>query len=317
MSQLIDELETRYADLPDVIAYLETVQQDIVENAEEFLPSQAAQDPASALRRGLTEAHFFRRYRVNVLVDHSGTRGAPVVYEDHPTHPNLVGSIEHISQLGTLVTDFNLIKAGGLHRANGGYLIIDARRILLAAVRLGGAQARAALPPDPHRVAGPEPRLTTTVSLEPEPIPLDLKVVLIGDRLLYYLLAQYDPDLRELFKVAADFEERVERTPEGEALYARLLGNLAEEGRAARPRPHGRGPRHRARLAARRGRREAVAPRSRTSATCCARPTTSPAKAEREAICARGRRARHRRPHPPGRPRRASASRRRSAAAPS
>ncbi len=230
VGRLIDELRDRHADLPEVLAHLEAVQASVVENAEEFLPAQQSpQDPAASLRRALGEAPSVRRYKVNLLVDHKASEGAPVVYVDHPTHTNLMGLIEHLSHLGTLVTDFNLIKAGGLHRANGGYLVVDARRVLLQPYTW--QELKRALRSHQIRIETLAQSLgaTTTVSLEPEPIPLDVKIVMIGDRMLYYMLAQHDNDLRDLFKVAADFEERVDRTPEGERLYAQLIGKTARK----------------------------------------------------------------------------------------
>jgi len=160
-------------------------------------------------------------------VDHSETKGAPVVYEDHPTFLNLIGRIEHIAQMGALITDFNLIKPGALHRANGGYLIVDAREVLLQPYAWEGLKL--ALRSRELRIEslGQALSLISTVSLEPEPIPLDVKIVLIGERLLYYLLYQYDPDFSELFKVEADFNEELVRTPENTQLYARLIATMA------------------------------------------------------------------------------------------
>jgi len=166
---------------------------------------------------------------VNVLVDHSESKGAPVVYEDHPTYNNLIGRIEHIAHMGALVTDFNLIKPGALHRANGGYLILDARQLLLQPYAWDGLKR--ALRSREVRIESLSQvlSLVSTVSLEPEPIPLDVKVVLIGERLLYYLLYQLDPDFGELFKVEADFNEEIPRTPENNLLYARLIGTIARK----------------------------------------------------------------------------------------
>ena len=168
-----------------------------------------------------------RRYEVNVLVTQPSASGAPVVYEDHPTHANLVGRVEHVAELGNLVTDFTLVQAGALHRANGGYLIVDARRLLLQP--LAWDELKRALRSRVIRIesVGQALSLNATASLEPEPIPLEVKVVLLGERHLYYLLSQLDPEFPELFKVAADFEEEIERTAEGEQLYARLLGTFA------------------------------------------------------------------------------------------
>ena len=219
-----------------------------------------------------------------MLVTQTSPSGAPVVYEDHPTHPNLVGRVEHVAELGNLVTDFTLIQAGALHRANGGYLIVDARRLLLQP--LAWDELKRALRSKGIRIEsiGQALSLTATASLEPEPIPLDAKVVLLGERNLYYMLSQLDPEFPELFKVAADFEEEIERTGEGEQLYARLLGTFARReglrpldrgavvardraglapggrrGEAAGPRGDGGGPAARGRPPGGRGRAEVVA----------------------------------------------------------
>jgi len=228
VGHLIDELREKYAELPDVVDYLNAVQQDVIENVDEFRkPEEAPQVMGIPLPRSLIGPPLFRRYQVNVLVDHSESKGAPVIYEDHPTYNNLIGRIEHIAQMGALVTDFNLIKPGALHRANSGYLILDARQLLLQPYAWDGLKR--ALRSREVRIEplGQALSLVSTVSLEPQPIPLDVKVVLIGERLLYYLLYQLDPDFGELFKVEADFNEEMARTPENNLLYARLIGTMA------------------------------------------------------------------------------------------
>ena len=138
---------------------------------------------------------------------------APIVEELHPTLGNLLGSIEYVSQHGVLFTNFRLIKAGAMHRANGGYLLLDVRSLLMEpfswpALKRALRQREIRIEDVGHFIG-----LTTTVSLEPDPIPLDVKVVLFGDRLLYYLLAALDPDFAEHFKVLADFEDDVDRSP--------------------------------------------------------------------------------------------------------
>jgi len=227
-SHLIDEVRARWADVPAVLEHLAEVQKDVVDNAEDFLPPPEGANAMKALLGGRVGDHKqARRYQVNVLVSQPSERGAPVVYEDHPTHPNLVGRVEHVAEMGNLVTDFTLVQAGALHRANGGYLIVDARRLLQQP--LAWDELKRSLRSRVIRIEslGQALSLTATASLEPEPIPLEAKVVLLGERYLYYLLSQADPEFPELFKVAADFEEEIERTGEGEQLYARLLGTFA------------------------------------------------------------------------------------------
>lgn len=170
-----------------------------------------------------------RRYWVNALIGDGEPGGAPVVYEDNPTCQNLIGRVEYVSQMGALVTDFNLIMPGALHRANGGYLILDAREVLLQPYAWEGLKR--ALRSRQIRIEslGQALGLVSTVWLEPEPIPLDIKVILLGDRLLYYLLCSLDPDFGELFKVEADFDDRTARTSENEMLYARFMGAVARQ----------------------------------------------------------------------------------------
>ena len=217
-----------YADLPEVGKYLDAVEHDIKENVDDFL-TPAAPPPEAPTRRcpapvvrEIEDARF-RRYQVNVIVDNGGRHGAPVIYEDNPTHQTLVGRVEHLARFGALVTDFNLLTPGALHRANGGYLVLDAQKLLTG--NLGWASLKRALNAGQIRIETLEQLLSmaTTVSLQPEPIPLDLKVVLVGPPALYYLLSAQDEEFAELFKIAADFEDRVERTPETTLLYARMI----------------------------------------------------------------------------------------------
>jgi predicted ATP-dependent protease len=227
---LVHELSERYAAYPKVVEYLQAVQKDVVENAEVFLPSEEKPpDLASLLQGGGGGSAALGHYRVNVVVDHSGTQGAPVVYEDNPTYQNLIGRVEYLAQMGALLTDFNLIKGGALLQANGGYLILDARKVLTQPYAWEGLKR--ALQSKQVRLEPPGQALSliSTVSLEPEPIPLQLKIALVGEPMLYYLLYQMDPDFGELFKVAADFGERMDRDGAGQQLYARLLATLVRQ----------------------------------------------------------------------------------------
>ena len=224
VGHLLDVVRKHYTDLPDVLEYLRAVEQDILENVDDFLASgRPGGGEGAAMGPMPMEPPSFRRYQVNVMVDNGARKGAPVVYEDHPTHQTLVGRIEHLARFGALVTDFNLLVPGALHRANGGYLVLDIERLLAGS--FGYDSLKRALRSGEIRTVSLEHLLSlaSTVSLEPEPIPLDVKVVLIGAPLFYYLLAELDPDFKELFKVAADFEESVARTEATTALYARVI----------------------------------------------------------------------------------------------
>jgi len=230
VGQHVAELTEKYRDLRRVLDYVEAVQQDVIDNAEDFIK---AREPQAGIMGGPPETPSFRRYQVNLIVDHGDREGSLIVKEDHPTYQNLIGRVDHIAQFGTLVTDFALIKAGALHRANGGYLLLDARKLLMQPFSWEGLKR--ALSNGEIRIESLAEMysLVSTVSLSPEPIPLNVKVVLFGDRFIYYLLQAYDPDFRQLFKVAADFEERFERTPENDRLFAQLIATIAGEKKLA------------------------------------------------------------------------------------
>ena len=226
VEHMMNELRAKYADFPEVLKYFDTVQKDMVENGDDFRKQKE-----SITLSGITfvSHETFNRYQVNVLVTNGKTSGAPIVSEDNPTYSNLIGRVEHIAQLGALVTDFTLIKAGALHHANGGYLLLDIRKVLMQPFAWEGLKRALQSREIYIESLGQMYSLVSTVSLEPEPIPLDAKIVLFGDRLLYYLLQEYDPEFGELFKVAADFEERIERNADSHLLYARLIATLARK----------------------------------------------------------------------------------------
>lgn len=226
VDHLIAELEAEYADLPEVVRHLADVRRDLIDSAAQ--PRQPAEGaPEAAEPAGEQTPAWLRRYQANLVVGHDGEVGAPVVIEDNPTYQNLVGRVEYLSHFGALVTDFNLIKAGSLHEANGGYLMIDAHKLLTQPLAWD-ALKRALVSRRLHiNSVGQMMGLVSTVSLDPESIPLDVKVVLFGERTLYYLLYEWDPDFRELFKVAADFEEAVDLDEETLRLYARLIATVA------------------------------------------------------------------------------------------
>lgn len=230
VSILIDDLASKYADQPAVQQYLASVKADVVGHADDFrrAAGDEEQGPIPALFGRIDSVvDPLSRYQVNVLDGHDGVAGAPVVYEDRPTFQNLIGRIEHIAQMGTLVTHFTLIKPGALHRANGGYLILDARRLLMEPFAWEGLKRALRARAIRVEALSESLSLVSTVSLDPEPIPLQVKVVLIGEPLLYYLLHEHDPDFRELFKVAVEFESVLDRSAESDREYARLIGTLA------------------------------------------------------------------------------------------
>jgi len=219
----IDDLIEKYAKQEAVLSYLNDVQKDIIEHVLDFLPRSEKMLPFMELAQ---ESNPLKRYCVNLMVDFSGKKAAPVIYEDHPNYSNLVGRIDHQAYMGSLVTDFTMIKPGALHKANGGYLIIDARKLLFQPYAWD--TLKRTLQSGEIRIESLERALSliSATSLEPEPIPLNIKLILMGEPLIYYLLCEYDPEFHDLFKIAADFDQSVSRE-DNDHDYARLLATIA------------------------------------------------------------------------------------------
>ncbi len=199
IAPLFNELHQKYQSLANVLTYLTNVQRDVIEHVDDFVETEDKTPPSTlGIASSIQAKPLFASYEVNVFIDHSGSAGAPVIYENQPSYNNLIGRIEHVSQMGTLLTDFSLIKPGALHQANGGYLLLEARKVLMQPYAWEGLKH--ALRAQQIRIEslGQMVSIISTVSLEPEPIPLEVKVVLIGERHLYYLLYNHDPDFSEL-----------------------------------------------------------------------------------------------------------------------
>jgi lon-related putative ATP-dependent protease len=222
---LVDELIQKYSDIPVVAEHLEKMQGDIVDNVGLFLQAPDGQGQPAQIQQVMEskESAAMRRYAINVLVDRSELSGAPVVFEDKPSFVELIGRIEHESEFGSLVTNFSLIRAGALHRANGGYLVLDAAKLLAFPLAWDGLKRALKSRELRIRSLADDIGLVSTVTLEPEPIPLDLKVILVGERIYYYLLERYDPEFSELFKIQADFEDQMTRSEENVESLARWM----------------------------------------------------------------------------------------------
>jgi len=218
----VDETKARYADLPAVAAYLEAVRSAVIENADAFRTREDA-DPNAAM----AQADALARYEVNLLVDAGGSDGTPIVDADLPTFQNLVGRVDHLARFGMLVTDFRHIKAGLLHRANGGYLLVDALKLLTQPFAWN-ALKRALLAREVRIEAMAEMvGMVSTVQLEPQPIPLELKVVLFGDRALCQLLQDNDPEFGQLFRAVADMDDDLPRAADTQRALAASLARQA------------------------------------------------------------------------------------------
>jgi lon-related putative ATP-dependent protease len=225
--EALDDIKASFADVPAALAHLEAAHKDLVRNVGLFLASSEEESQIVKQPVDTSRDPRFRRYMVNVVVGNGEERAhAPIVEEINPTYPNLIGRIDHIAQMGALMTDFLLIKSGALHRANGGNLLLDARKLLQSPFAYEALKraikAQEIRIEQPAETAG----FISTQTLDPEPIPLDVKVVLTGDRELYYLLSQHDPDFLGLFKVQADFDDTITRSSENYRDYARVMASI-------------------------------------------------------------------------------------------
>ncbi|MFA7199650.1 MAG: ATP-binding protein, partial [Methanoculleus sp.] len=228
IGNLVAELKEKYADVPEVPEYIDAVQNDILENLQAFLgvPEQPGAPPQfQAFIRELP----FRKYDVNVVVDNADVKGAPVIVEQNPTFQNLLGKIEKEVQFGIFTTDFTMIRPGSLHKANGGYLVLSVEDLLRNPFSWDGLKT--ALKTGEAVVEEPGERMgfIAAKTIKPEPIPLDIKVTLIGTPMLYHLFYQMDPDFKELFKVKADFDTVMDRNDENAGKYADFMCNLVRE----------------------------------------------------------------------------------------
>jgi len=230
ISHLFEELRNKYSQLPQVVDYLKEIEHDIIENFGQFKsePRTSESDPIAAMQ-ALARKQALTKYEVNVLVDNSELKGAPVILELNPTFNNLFGRIEKEAQFGALYTDFTMIKSGSLHQANGGYLVVRIEDILTNFQSWEGLKRTIRDGKLVIEEVGERLGFMATKSLKPEPIPLDIKVVVIGEPLFYYLLLRLDSEFKELFKVKADFDTRMDKTEANLKDYAAVICRLCRE----------------------------------------------------------------------------------------
>jgi len=227
------QLKSHYEGLDKVLAHIDAVKADVVENLDAFQNSSGQKK--AALPFPVPQADPFKKYAVNLLVDNTETEGAPVIVEQNATYPNLFGAIERKVQMGVAMTDFSMIKPGSLHRANGGYLVLDANNLF----RLGvswealkiAIKRREIRIEDPWQMLG----YSTTEGLRPEPVPFRIKLIIIGSPYIYELLHHYDEDFAKLFNVKADFGMQMDRTPEHEQEFARFVGACCKQDPSVHP----------------------------------------------------------------------------------
>lgn len=229
VGHLLDGLKTKYKEHPKVKKYLDDVQEDIVSNLEMFKAKERRPAiPVPGLEVLMPEPTL-ERYKVNLLVDNCKMKGAPVVIETNPTHYNLMGRMEYRGQFGAVVTDFTMLKAGAIHRANGGYLVLHALDVLTNFMSWDALKRVLESKEIKIQNIGEQFRLFPAATLEPDPIPVNIKVILIGSPLIYYLLYQYDEDFRDLFKVRADFDVEMENTRQQTRRYATFVAARCKE----------------------------------------------------------------------------------------
>lgn len=224
IESLLEELKGKYKKNSDVIEHLEAVKNDIIENLGEFLKVSNHKNRITS-----TPAHNFLEYDVNIITDNTDADGAPIVMELNPTYNNLFGKVEHESDMGTLVTNFTLIRGGALHRANGGYLIIPLRELLLNYFAWDGLKR--ALKNNEVIIEDASERFgfLSTKSLKPDPIPLKVRIVLMGSPWMYYLLYNWDEDFKELFKVKAEFDTSMDYSVSNEQDFASVIFKIQNE----------------------------------------------------------------------------------------
>ncbi|MEQ1636917.1 MAG: ATP-binding protein [Methylococcales bacterium] len=222
---LFDELNAQYAEVEDVISYLSAIQPSLSNTIIDFLqPTRSIEARDNTAKRLLLN----EQYMPNILVDHKDDIGAPVVYESHPTYQNLFGRIEYSSEQGTLITNYRRICAGSLHKANGGYLIIDAEKLLNYPLVWEGLKR--ALKSGRLEIESPYSELgINTITLKPEVIPLNVKVILLGAEEIYYLLQDLDTEFNEMFHVLADFDDDIRLNQDSMQQFSNLMMNRAHD----------------------------------------------------------------------------------------
>lgn len=225
----INDLLDKFKDLECVVEYLKQVQEDILENVDDFRPREEISIPGLAGMRMQKQEPTFERYNVNLIVNNKDAKGAPVIFESNPTYYNLFGRIEYKVQFGVGLTDFTMIKSGSVHKANGGYLVVNALDVLRNIFVYDSLKRMIKNREVKIEDVWEQYRLVSTTTLKPEPIPVSLKLVLIGEPIIYYLLYNLDPEYRKLFKVKADFDIVMPRDDENIQKYGAFIAARCKE----------------------------------------------------------------------------------------
>ncbi|TAN43460.1 MAG: ATP-binding protein [Nitrospirae bacterium] len=224
----MEELRAKYKDYEKIVFFLDGAKEDILSHLDDFKTVEEQPSPLPFLKQPKQEVSY-ARFAVNVIVNNSGCSGAPVVFESNPTYLNIFGRIEYKVQYGMALTDFTMIKAGSLHMANGGYIVINALDLLKNIFSYEALKRAVKNREIKIEDAWEQYRLVSTTSLKPEPVPLNVKIILIGNPYLYYLLYNLDEEYKSLFKVKADFDSRMKRLPENINKYAAFTATCQQE----------------------------------------------------------------------------------------
>ena len=231
IGNLVESLSEKYHGLSEVTTYLKAVENDMLDNLQQFIRRSdgGEQQEQFPFQMPWMREDPYKKYVVNVVIDNSETQGAPVIMETNPTYPNLLGKTEKEAQFGALTTDFSMIRAGSIHKANGGYLIIPVEELLQNPFSYDGLKRD--LRDGNMMIAEPEERygFLSVKTIKPEPIPLTAKVILIGSPYLYQMMFEMDPDFRDLFKIKAEFDSVMDRTEDKVMQYAAWVCSLCEK----------------------------------------------------------------------------------------
>ena len=228
LTPIINELKEKFKDHPRVVDYIDHVEADMVENLDVFKPQEPQQTPQiPGLTNGQRDADLFDKYRVNDLIDNATCDGAPVVFEYSPTYYNLFGRIEYRARVGTFATDLTMIKPGAMHRANGGYLVIQARDLLMSPLSWETLKRTLRSGEVQIENIGEQFSPLPSATLRPETIPVNAKIILVGSPMLVQMLRGSDEDFRRYFKVVADFDSVMTRNKENMTKYAGFVAGQA------------------------------------------------------------------------------------------
>lgn len=222
----IESLKGKYDDVEEIIGYLEKVKYDITQHLDKFKDDDDSQQNIANMFIQNDDESFFIRYKVNLIVDNKELKGAPVIFEHNPTYYNLFGKTEAKSQFGTLTTDFTMIKSGAVHEANGGYLIINVKDLLTKPFAWETLKRILVNQEIVVENIGEQYRSVPISGLKPEGIPINLKVILIGNPHLYQLLYNYDEEFKKLFKIRADFDYEMERSKKNMQNFASFISSV-------------------------------------------------------------------------------------------